>query len=107
MAYGAVAASGCSRGLTAPSGAEPAQTAQAATLIVRVFARSTELPIAGATVQRDTQSWVTDASGELAIPVPIGQEIAIDVAAAGYEPMGAAAVVASDERWTFYLAASH
>lgn len=77
-----------------------------ATLTIRVLARSSELPIEGALVRHDMESWLTNASGELAIPVPLGQEIAIDVTAAGYQPMGASAVLGSDERWTFYLAAS-
>lgn len=55
-------------------------------------------------VHRDTQSWITGASGELAITVPLGTEVTVDVAADGYEPMGASAVLGNDERWTFYLA---
>jgi hypothetical protein len=103
----AVAVCGCSGGITAPSRVSPAAAAaqtSGATLTIRVLTRTSELPIEGASVRHDTQSWITGPSGELAISVALGEETAIDVTAAGYEPMGAAAVLGSDERWTFYLA---
>lgn len=102
----AIAVTACSGGITAPSEAAPAPATSAGTLTIRVLARTTELPINGAVVQYGAESWLTNASGELAITVPVGVEIAIDVTAAGYEPMGAAAVLGSNERWTFYLASS-
>jgi hypothetical protein len=106
LAYAAVAVTACAGGITAPSEAASPPATSAGTLTIRVLARTTEIPIKGALVQYGAESWLTDASGQLAITVPVGVEIAIDVAAAGYEPMGAAAVLGSDERWTFYLASS-
>jgi len=102
-----MAATGCVRNSTAPSPANPASVASPyaqATLTVRVLTRSSEVPIEGASVRHEADSWITGPSGELTIRVTAGTETAVGVAAAGYQSMSASAVLSGDERWTFYLA---
>src|SRR6185369_15895040 len=87
---------------TAPSVTSPAGPASL-TLTVRVHARTTESPIAGALVLHDASRFYTDRSGELAFTIDAGKEITVEVSAAGYHPMTAAAIVNSAESWTFFL----
>jgi hypothetical protein len=87
---------------TAPSSAIPAAASSVA-LTVRVQARTTEQPIPEARVRYGGVYYYADASGQATVSVVAGQETTIDVSADGYEPMGASAILESDERWTFYL----
>jgi hypothetical protein len=103
--------SGCDRmrsadGPTAPT-ATPAVAANPAATIgltVRVLVRSSEEPVAAATVFRNNAAvGQTDADGVLNADVPLGVEFSIDVTAPGFIGSGASATVNSKERWTFYL----
>jgi len=71
---------------------------------VRVLTRTSEAPIEGAVVTALDRSGRTDATGTCVFSMPSGQMVDVDVSASGYLPMGASAVVANDEHWTFYLA---
>jgi len=73
------------------------------TLTVRVQARGSESPIAGALVRHEAGRYYTDNSGESLLSVHAGTETAINVSADGYHAMGAAGTLLTDERWTFYL----
>ena len=83
----------------APTGAISA----AGTLTIRVLSRASEQPIAGATIVTPTARIATDATGVGTLVVTPGQEVDVSVSAAGYDTMGASAVVGAAERWTFYL----
>jgi hypothetical protein len=72
-------------------------------LTVRVFTRTSEAPIEGAVVTTRDRLGRTDAAGTCVFSMPSGQMVDVDVSAPGYLPMGASAIVASDEHWTFYL----
>lgn len=73
-------------------------------LTVRVLTRTTELPIAGATVfDGENPVGMTGDGGELQTKVPLGVEFHIRVAAAGFVGLGAFGTVNGEERWTFYL----
>ena len=72
-------------------------------LTVRVLARESEAPISGAAVETDVSRMLTNAAGIAILPVTAGEELEVHVSAPGYEPMGAAAVLGPNERWTFYL----
>jgi hypothetical protein len=85
---------------SAPSGDIPAARV---TLTVRVLARSTEVPLPGAVVQLGGQADRADAGGVCEFTLTPGTMADVDVSAAGYKPMGASAVLQSNERWTFYL----
>jgi hypothetical protein len=102
-----LAAVACSDSPTAPSPTTPSSAIPAAApsvaLTVRVQARTTELPIPEARVRYGGVYYYADASGQATVSVVAGQETTIDVSADGYEPMGASAILESDERWTFYL----
>jgi hypothetical protein len=87
---------------TAPSSAIPAAASSVA-LTVRVQARTTELPIPEARVRYGGVYYYADASGQATVSVIAGEETTIEVSADGYEPMGASAILESNERWTFYL----
>ena len=104
-----VASQACSSSPTKPSPvATPVvHTDHAVALTVRVQARNTDLPIAHAEVLHDGIAFYADTTGQATISVPAGQETTIDVHADGYQPMTASAVLANDERWTFYLAPEH
>ncbi len=96
----------CTSGAVATPVAPSAVTTPAAaslTLTVHVHARTSESPIAGALVRHEASRFYTDASGELTIVVDAGKETTVEVSAAGYHSMTAAAVVNSAESWTFYL----
>lgn len=82
-------------------------TTNAGVLTVRVLARASELPIAGAAVHTLNVHGVTDAQGLCTLPVSTGQELDVNVSADGYQPMGASGVLGNDERWTFYLPLSN
>lgn len=73
-------------------------------LTVRVLVRATAEPLAGALVQVSAHTGHTDASGLCRFSVPSGDLVNVDVSANGFGPFGASGVLASDERWTFYLA---
>ena len=101
-------ATGCSsQSLTAPTEpVAPAQTgavSAAGTLTIRVLSRASELHIAGAAIVTTTARIATDATGVGTLVVTPGQEVDVEVSAAGYDTMGASAVVGAAERWTFYL----
>lgn len=81
-------------------------SAATATLTVRVLARQSEQPIAGARIKTDTAHGSTDASGLCQLSIPTGAEVEVNVSAEGYESMGAAGTLGNDERWTFYLPAT-
>ena len=92
---------------TAPSPLDalpPPSAVQVVALTVRVQTRTTELPIPGALVRHDGNRYYADESGQAIISVTPGRETTIEVSASGFEPMSASAVLANDERWTFYLA---
>jgi hypothetical protein len=85
----------------APTTPQAGVTADA--LTVRVLARASEAPISGAAVETDASRMLTNAAGIAILPVTAGEELEVHVSALGYEPMGAAAVLSPNERWTFYL----
>src|SRR5262245_22163794 len=87
--------------LSAPS--PPPEAPRTMTLTVRVQARGTEQPIAGALVRHEAVAYYTDGSGESALAVAAGSETTIDVSAPGFHAMRAAGTLNSDERWIFYL----
>lgn len=103
----AVSSTTCARSPMAPtvpsSTPGPSVEVPAATLTVRVLARTSELPIAGAYIETPTTTGSTDAEGTCTLTVPAGQPVDVNVSAEGYEPMGASGVLGSSERWTFYL----
>jgi hypothetical protein len=73
-------------------------------LTVRVLVRSSEEPVAAATVFRNNAAvGQTGSDGVLYADVPLGVEFSIDVTAPGFLGSGASATVTSHERWTFYL----
>ena len=81
-------------------------SAATATLTVRVLARQSELPIAGAQINTLEAHGATDASGECVLSIATGLEVEVNVSADGYESMGAAGTLGNNERWTFYLPAA-
>jgi hypothetical protein len=103
--------SGCeamrsTNGPTAPTATPTAAPSPTATigLTVRVLVRSSEEPVAAATVFRNNAAvGQTDSEGVLHADVPLGVEFSIDVTAPGFIGSGASATVTSHERWTFYL----
>jgi hypothetical protein len=103
--------SGCevirsANGPTAPTATSTVAPSPAATigLTVRVLVRSSEEPVAAATVFRNNAAvGQTDSDGVLYADVPLGVEFSIDVTAPGFIGSGASATVTSRERWTFYL----
>jgi hypothetical protein len=72
-------------------------------LTVRVLARTSEQPIAGASVLTPTGRATTDAAGVCTLSVSTGETVDVSVSADGYQPMGASGVLNANERWTFYL----
>src|SRR5215510_11745877 len=104
-------ATGCATeqsSLLAPSAAAaPAHApANSLTLTISVLVRNSETPIEGALIRHHATGDYTNAQGELSIRVEPGLETAVEVSAPGYHTMTAAAVLNSDERWTFFLAAA-
>ena len=103
--------SGCeamrsTNGPTAPTATSTAAPSPTATigLTVRVLVRSSEEPVAAATVFRNNAAvGQTGSDGVLRADVPLGVEFSIDVTAPGFIGSGASATVTSHERWTFYL----
>lgn len=87
----------------APTPQMPTPGVAADSLTVRVLARNSEEPISGAAVETDASRILTDSAGIAILPVVSGEELEVNVSAPGYEPMGAAAVLGPNERWTFYL----
>lgn len=81
----------------------PPSASQTSVLTVRVLARGSEQPIAGAQVRTPTYRTTTGADGLCALTVARGEEMEVSVSAPGYQPMGASGVLGGDERWTFYL----
>jgi len=73
------------------------------TLTIRVLSRASEQPIAGAAIVTESVRIATDATGVGTLVVTPGEEVDVQVSAAGYDTMGASAVVGAAERWTFYL----
>jgi hypothetical protein len=93
-------------GPTAPAATRtvPASPTVTIGLTVRVLTRSSEEPVAAATVFRNnTAVGQTDTAGVLHAEVPLGVEFSIDITAPGFIGSGASATVNSQERWTFYL----
>jgi hypothetical protein len=103
----AVSATACAKSPMAPSvpasAPGPSIEVPAATLTVRVLARNSQLPIAGAQIATPTLTASTDVDGMCSFTVHAGEAVDVDVSAAGYESMGASGVLGSSERWTFYL----
>lgn len=85
----------------------PPSASQTSVLTVRVLARGSEQPIAGAQVWTSTYRTTTGADGLCALTVARGEEMEVSVSAPGYQPMGASGVLGGDERWTFYLPGNH
>ncbi len=85
------------------AGAGDAPASHMVTLTVRVVARAVETPLPGAVVRTDDGTVQADANGTCQLAVRSGATANVDVSAAGYVPLGASGVLASDERWTFYL----
>src|SRR5690349_18325014 len=69
--------------------APPAPDASLTTLTVRVLARGSEQPIAGAVIRTAATSAVSDSLGVCVMTVALGPEIEVDVTAPGYERMSA------------------
>ncbi len=69
-----------------------------------MLVRATETPLAGALVHVFTDAGRTDESGLCHFSVRPGDLANVDVSAEGFDPLGASGVLASNERWTFYLA---
>ena len=92
---------------TAPTSPAPGPanggSAATATLTVRVLARQSERPIAGAHISTGSAQGSTDVSGLYVVSIPTGVEVDVQVSADGYQSMGAAGTLGNDERWTFYL----
>jgi hypothetical protein len=107
LLYAAITGTGCvSRSAVAPTDAAAPRSpssAQTASLTVRVLARESESPIAGAAVRSEATVRTTDAAGVCVLPFVVGEELDVRVSAPGFEPMGASATLAANERWTFYL----
>lgn len=84
-------------GLVAPS------PIAATTLTVQVRERGSNAPIAGAAVRSGAVAQYTDSAGETILGVARGCETIVNVSAAGFHSMEAAATLNGNERWTFYL----
>ena len=73
-------------------------------MTIRVLVRATGAPLAGALVHVFDDAGRTDEQGVCHFSVRPGDLANVDVSAKGFDPLGASGVLASDERWTFYLA---
>jgi hypothetical protein len=89
--------------ITAPSAAVPESSGH--TLVIRVYSRGSQSPIAGALVEHELDDHYTNPSGEARLMVAAGEETTIAVSAPEFHMMQASGTLNSNEQWTFYLEA--